>query len=63
VKIALDHIALDIALGQGSGTMLAGIVGDIELALDVKHRKRQRARLDPQGGALGNIVGAAKFDG
>jgi hypothetical protein len=40
----------------------AGVVGDVELAVDVEDSDRQPAGLDPQRGSGGNLIGFAKFN-
>src|SRR2546426_3053155 len=46
VEVALDHVAFDKSLRQRPRSVRAGVVGDVERAVDVVHRDRQTGRLD-----------------
>ncbi len=62
VEVAFDHIAVDEALRQRARPVRAGVVGDVELAIDVENGDGQPGRLDPQRGSGGNLIGFAKFN-
>src|SRR5260370_24159963 len=62
VEVALDHVALDVTLGQRARPMGALVIKDIELALDVKDRHRQSVFLNLEGGAGSDVIGIAEFD-
>jgi hypothetical protein len=62
VEIALDYVTFDIALRQRTGPVGAGIVGDVEFAVDIEYRERQIVDLDLDGSAGRDLVGAAQFD-
>src|SRR5436190_14793302 len=61
VEIALDDVAIDIALVQQAGAVGAEIVGDVELAVQVEHGELQIVGLDPNGLAFGNRIDIAEF--
>ena len=42
--------------------MGAGVVGDVELAVDIEHRERQILDLDLERRAGRHLVGAAELD-
>jgi hypothetical protein len=60
VEIAFDDVAVDIALGQGTRAMGAGVVGHVELAVDVEDRQRQLALFDLDGAAGFDFVSLAQ---
>src|SRR5262249_23239446 len=62
VKIAFDDVALDIAFRQRAGTMRAGVVDDVELAVDVEYRQREIAALDLERGSGRYLADAAQLD-
>src|SRR4030088_2023317 len=62
VEVALDHLALDEAFREEAGTMGAGVVGHVELAIDVEHSQREPSRLDPERVARDHLGGAAEID-
>jgi hypothetical protein len=40
----------------------AGVIGDVELAVDVEDGDRQPGGFDPKSGSGGNLIGFAKFN-
>ena len=62
VKIALDGIAIDIALRQGTGAMGAMIVGDVEFPLDIEHRELETVAFDLDRGANGDVRRVAQLE-
>ena len=46
MEVALDNIVFDIALRQRARPVGAGVVGDVELAVEIEHRKHQIVDLD-----------------
>src|SRR5262245_16441959 len=62
VKVALDDVTLDETFGEQAGAVRAGVVGDIELAVEIEHREREAARFDPERGAGRHLGGAAEID-
>src|SRR5207248_6040493 len=60
VEIALDDLAVDLALGKGSGTVRARIVGDEEPSAEIEHGEDQSVALDLDGRALGHFGGRAE---
>ena len=61
VEIALDHVAIDIALRQRARTMGAHVVGDEKLAIDIEYRERQILDLDFQRSAGRHLAGGAEI--
>jgi hypothetical protein len=58
VEIALDDVVFDIAFRQRAGPVGAGIVDDIELAVDIEDREYQVPHLDLER-RTGRDVGSA----
>src|SRR5262249_14971361 len=62
VEIALDHITLDITLGERPWAIGALVVEHVEFAINVKDRHAQSFLLDLEGGADRDIAAIAEFD-
>jgi hypothetical protein len=62
VKIAFDDILLDVAFGERTRAMGAGIVGHEELAGNIEDGKDQIVVLDFEGSADLYVRGVAEFD-
>ena len=62
VYAALDHVALDHAVGQARRRMGAFVVGDVKRAVDVIDRKPVGADLERLDGARRNIGLSADAD-
>ena len=62
MKIALNDVAIDKALGQRARTMGTGVVGDVVLAVKIEYRDGQAAGFHPERVTGGNLIGFAEFD-
>src|SRR6476661_3144944 len=62
VKIALDDIAVQVALRKRAGAVSTRIVSDEELTIDVEHRQSQATDLHLECGAVRNVSGAAELN-
>jgi len=47
VEVALDHVAVDKSLRQRSRAVRAGVIGHVELAVDIEDGDRHPAGFDP----------------
>jgi hypothetical protein len=59
VKIAFDDISVDVPLRQRPRTVGAGVIGDIELAVDIENGHRQTGGFDPKRRTGGDLFGFA----
>mgnify|MGYP006871771839 CR=1 FL=1 len=60
VEIALDDVAADAAFGQRTRPVGAGVVGDVEFAVEVEYGKDQTVLLDPYRATRGDLCAAAQ---
>ena len=55
VEVALDAVAVDEAFRERPRTVRAGVVGDMELAVEIEDRDRQAVRFDLERLAAGDV--------
>src|SRR5260370_38274995 len=62
MEIAFNQVAVDEALGQGTGTVRAGVVGHAELAVEVEDGDGQTGGVDFAHLSRSHLLDLAQFD-
>jgi hypothetical protein len=62
VEIALDDLAVDLALGKRARAVCARVIGDVVTVSKVEHGEDEAVPLDLDGAAFGDLFGGAKLE-